>query len=165
MPQPPDHKLDALRAQRALHPHPERVTDPLFQGANPFFDARDLVQVKYEMLRRVEHDQQSVVQATRAFGFSRPIFYQAQAAFATDGFPGLQHARPGPRRRHKLKPEVLAFLQQTRTNRPRVGARQLAKEVKERFQLEIHPRSIERALRAAGAKGGHSPDGSTPPAL
>lgn len=162
MPQPRDDKAETLRAQRALHPHPERVTDPLFQGGNPFFDARDLVQVKYEMLRRVEQDQQPVAQAARAFGFSRPIFYQAQAAFGAGGLVRLQRARPGPRRRHKLKPEVLAFLQQTRANRPRVGARQLAKEVQEKFRVEVHPRSIERALHTAGAKGGHSPAGSTP---
>ncbi len=162
MPQPLDGKVHSLRTQRALHPHPERVTDPLFHGDNPFFDARDVVQVKYEMLRRVEQDGKAVVEAVRAFGFSRPIFYQAQAAFASGGLPGLQRARPGPRRRHKLKPEVLAFLHQARADRPRVGARRLAEEVHKRFQVEVHPRSIERALRVGRAKGGHSPAGSTP---
>ena len=163
MPQASDDKLQTLRAQRTLHPHPERVTDPLFQADNPFFDPRDLVQVKYEMLRRVELDRHSVVQASRAFGFSRPIFYEAHAAYERGGLAALQRARPGPRRRHKLKPEVLAFLQQARADRPRVGARQLAKEVQERFQMDVHPRSIERALGAERAKGGHSPAGSTMP--
>ena len=47
----PDPKSQALRRQ-ALHPHPEHVTDDLFV-TREFFDPRDVVQVKYEMLRRV----------------------------------------------------------------------------------------------------------------
>ena len=46
-----DPKTRALRQEASLHPHPEQVTDELF-STQEFFDARDLVQVKYEMLRR-----------------------------------------------------------------------------------------------------------------
>src|SRR2546428_13246990 len=48
----PSRKRDALKAQGALHPRPQDVTDPLFREST-FFDAHDIVQVKYEMLRRV----------------------------------------------------------------------------------------------------------------
>jgi transposase len=150
-----DSKLVALRAQRALHPHPERVSDPLFQDDTAFFDARDVVQVKYEMLRCVQRDQRPVAAAARTFGLSRPIFYQAQKAFERGGLPALQRARPGPRRRHKLTPKVLAFLRRVRAEQPGVGARRLAREVQARFDLRVHPRSIERALRERG-KGGRS---------
>ena len=47
---PEKPKTEALRRQRALNLHPERVTDPLFQQ-NEFYDPHDLVQVKYEMLQ------------------------------------------------------------------------------------------------------------------
>ena len=47
----PDPKDRPLRQQGSLNPHPDQVTDELFRNNN-FFDARDLVQVKYEMLRR-----------------------------------------------------------------------------------------------------------------
>ena len=40
-------KAEALRATGTLNPRPARVTDPLFHGAS-FFDAQDLMQVKYE---------------------------------------------------------------------------------------------------------------------
>jgi len=55
----PDPKAAALRDQGCLHPHPEQVTDDHF-ASSEFFDARDLVQVKYEMLRRVHVDGRSV---------------------------------------------------------------------------------------------------------
>ena len=53
-----DAKRNQLARRGALHPHPERVTDPLFQHG-PFFDARDAVQVKYEMLRAVRVERRS----------------------------------------------------------------------------------------------------------
>ena len=49
----PDPKEIALAEARCLNPHPEQVTDPAFL-ASDFFDARDAVQVKYEMVRKVQ---------------------------------------------------------------------------------------------------------------
>ena len=62
-PKPGEDKLAALRAQHALNPHPEAVTDTAFVGGGDLFDARDLVQVKYEMLRRVRAEGQAVTQS------------------------------------------------------------------------------------------------------
>ena len=70
----PDPKTEALRHQGCLNPHPERVTGPLFD-ASDFFDSRDLVQVKYEMLRRVRAEGEPISESAAAFGFSRPSFY------------------------------------------------------------------------------------------
>ena len=50
-----DPKVTALRESRCLNPHPEQVTDEAFVSGE-FFDARDAVQVKYEMVRRVSVD-------------------------------------------------------------------------------------------------------------
>jgi hypothetical protein len=52
---PQDPKVAALRESRCLNPHPEQVTDEALL-AEEFFDARDAVQVKYEMVRRVSVD-------------------------------------------------------------------------------------------------------------
>jgi hypothetical protein len=48
-----DAKTQALEASRTLNPRPEKVTDPAFVPGG-FFDPADLVQVKYEMVRRAE---------------------------------------------------------------------------------------------------------------
>ena len=44
-----DPKADALRARGSLNPLPEGVTDEAFAHGG-FFDARDQVQVRYEMV-------------------------------------------------------------------------------------------------------------------
>lgn len=141
----PDPKHDELQRRGTLHPHPEQVTDELFQG-DAFFDPRDAVQVKYEMLRRVEVDGRPVARAAADFGLSRPSFYKAQAAFTQAGLPGLLPARRGPRGAHKMSAPVMDFLEQELTTEPRLGARELARRVREQFDVVVHPRSIERAL-------------------
>jgi transposase len=141
----PNPKIAALRAAGALHPRPAEVRDPRF-ATYPFFDPRDLVQVKYEMLRRVQAEGSSVTRAAAAFGFSRVSFYQAQAAFAAGGLPGLVPRQRGPKGAHKLTEEVVTFLEQERTAHPESTSRHLAERVQQQFGLVVHVRSIERAL-------------------
>lgn len=141
----PQTKLDVLRQHRCVNPHPEMISDPLFADRD-FFDPLDLLQVKYEMLRRVLVDGQSVAQSAAAFGFSRPLFYRAQAAFLREGLAGLLPKKRGPRTPRKLTPPVMAFLDQEREREPLLNAEELAARVKQRFALEVHPRSIERAF-------------------
>jgi transposase len=140
-----DSKPDALRRQGSLNPHPERVQDPLF-ATTEFFDARDLVQVKYEMVRRVRVDGQPVSRSAAAFGVSRPTLYQAQGALARGGLAALVPKKPGPRRAHKLSLEVVDFLRQARAADPSVRPSELARQVRAQFGRTVHPRSVERAL-------------------
>ena len=141
----PDPKTEALRQQGCLHRHPEKVTDELF-AASEFFDPRDLLQVKYEMLRRVRADGHSVSQSAARFGLSRPSFYQAQQAYEEAGLPALLPQKPGPRRAHKLSAEVMAALEEVRAEQPELKAQELARWVEEHFGFSVHRRSIERAL-------------------
>ena len=140
-----DAKLATLRQQGTLNPRPRAVTDPQL-AQHSFFDPRDLVQVKYEMLRSVQSEGHSVTGAATAFGFSRPSFYQALKAFKEDGLAGLVPHKRGPKQAHKLNDEVLAFLVQTRQKEPSVRIPELARLIQERFGTKVHPRSIERSL-------------------
>ncbi len=149
-----DPKVEALRAERSLNPRPEAVSDERFRGSE-FFDARDLVQVKYEMVRRVRVEGDTVSGSVAAFGFSRPSFYEAAAALDAGGLPALVPARPGPRRAHKLNDEVVAFAQERMAGDPSVRPADLVDAIAERFGVRVHPRSVERALaRATRPKSG-----------
>lgn len=135
-----------LRQQSTLNPRPHDVRHRSFQDSE-FFDPEDLLQVKYEMLRQVEIDQQPVSQAAKAFGFSRPSFYQAQAAFQDSGLAGLLPRKRGPRAGHKPTPELMQFVTELRFAEPGLSSPQLAERVRERFGVSIHARSIDRQLR------------------
>jgi transposase len=147
-----DPKEEALRAARALNPRPDAVVDPDF-AASAFLDARDLVQVKYEMVRRVRVGGDSVSGAASAFGFSRPSWYAAAAAIDQDGLPGLLAVRPGPRRAHKLTEGVVADLRAALAEDPSLSTADLVQRVWDRFGVRVHPRSVQRALaRSEGPK-------------
>ena len=149
-----DAKEAALAETRTLNPRPEAVRDEQF-ASSEFFDARDLVQVKYEMVRRVRVDGAPVTAAAAAFGFSRPSYYEAAAAVDRDGLGGLVPAKPGPaaraqahRRGHRLRPAAARA-----GSRP--GSAQLADAIAAKFAIRVHPRSVERALaRAENSKSG-----------
>ena len=140
-----DSKAEALRESRTLNPHPESVADERFADSE-FFDARDLVQVKYEMVRRVKVDGVPVTVAAAAFGFSRQSYYQAAAAVAEGGPAGLVPAKPGPKGPRKLTDEVVDHLEELLAADPALRSSALADLVQERFGTRVHPRSIERAL-------------------
>jgi transposase len=149
----PDEKLTFLRQSHTLHPHPAGVRDPLFTSGSPFFDARDLVQVKYELLQRVRVDGYSVSDATALFALSRPTFYAALSAWEQAGISGLLPTKTGPRQAHKLTDEIMRELEPLSKT---IASAELASWLEAHHHLIVHPRSIERALKRAAKKGGTS---------
>ncbi len=143
----PDKKMNALLEQSCLNPRPERVMNTLFLE-EAFFDPRDLVQVKYEMLRKVRVEKRSVTETAQNFGFSRPSFYEAHGSFEQEGLIGLVPKKRGPRRRHKVSEEILNFVEGLLEDEGRLPMGEVARRVEERLGVKIHPRSIERALKA-----------------
>ena len=140
-----DRKMLELKRTSTLNPHPESVIDPLFKQ-NPFFDPRDLLQVRYEMLRRHSTEAMSILDAAAAFGVSRPTFYQAQSAFRRAGLVGLLPAHRGPKGGHKVTTEVVDYVASLRESEPAVTTVQCIQAVQEQFGITIHRRSLERAL-------------------
>lgn len=140
-----DSKTAALRAAGALHPHPEAVQDEAFTRQE-FFDRRDRVQVRYEMLRGHRVEGRPVTQLAMAFGVSRQAFYMADAAFAAQGIPGLLPRKRGPTRAHKCTDEVLDFAVRWGAGAETVRGSTLIEAIARRFGVRVHPRSLARAL-------------------
>jgi transposase len=137
-------RRQALSAAGLVHPRPDLVRAPLFDGNLPFFLPEDKVQVKYEMLRAHVVDGMRVTEAAEQHGYSRAAFYLVESAFSARGMVGLLDERRGRRGPVKLTPEILAFL--TATDRELSGA-VLVEEVRRRFGVGLHRRTIERARR------------------
>jgi transposase len=153
MAKPPcsNSKQQSLHAQGVLHHRSEAVTDELFRQLD-FFDPHDLLQVKYEMLRRVETDGYSVSAVAAAFGLSRPSFYEARAAWQHEGLAGLLPKKRGPHGGHKITDEVVMFLCSEHSKDASLTPPELVAQVEAAFGIQVHPRSIERALRRAEKK-------------
>jgi transposase len=148
---PPDPKLQALLEQGTANPRPRDVRDAAFHEGE-FFDPRDLVQVKYEMLRRVRSEGHSVAGAAANFGVSRPTYYKALSDFERDGLAGLLPGKRGPRGPHKLTATVMEFVTRSLARDPSLDAAALVEQVERGLGLSVHRRTMERALARAKKK-------------
>lgn len=154
-----NHKTRVLRESRTLNPHPGMVSDERF-ASSEFFDARDMVQVKYEMVRRVEVDGVPVARAAAAFGLSRQTYYQAAAALAEGGPAALMPGKPGPKGPRKLTAEVVDHIEELLAADPALRPAELAERIEQRFGIRVHPRSVERALEHRRAESKEGPKSS-----
>ena len=143
-------KREFLKTARAWNDKAREVESELFQQSD-FFDPRDKVQVKYEMLRAVFVDGLNVSQASRQHGYSRESFYTAAETLREQGLPGLADGKRGPKQPRKLTPEVQRFLVQEIERDPSISSRVLAERIAEELAVNVHHRSVER-FRASRRK-------------
>ena len=142
-----DRKILELTRTGTLNTHAAAVSDTLFKE-NPFFDPKDLLQVRYEMLRRHSIEGQSIVEVATNFGVSRPTVYQAQLAFEKAGLRGLLPKRRGPKQGHKLSDEVIDYVRTLPAAEASLTIVDGIQAVQEKSSITVHRRSLERALRS-----------------
>jgi transposase len=140
-----DPKSAALARDGALNPRAEAVRAPLFTG-NPFFDPRDLIQVRYEMVRSHQVDGMPISDVAASFGVSRPTFYKAQSALAEAGLTGLLPRPRGPKGGHKISAELITYVTELKAANPDLTTSQCLDAIAARFGVKVHRRSLERAL-------------------
>ena len=144
-------KQDRLREAGTLNRTPEKISDPAFASGD-FFDSRDLLQVRYEMVRVVRLGEATLAQAAARFGVSRPTCFRMVKAFDGGGLQELIPARRGPRGPHKISPEMLRFVEDYKALHGRVGARRLVPLIEAEFGVRVHPRGLEKAIERGKKK-------------
>jgi transposase len=149
-------KARFLREARAWNERAQQVRCPSLARSR-FFDPRDKVQVKYEMLRAHHVDGVSVAESSRQFGYSRESFYAAAEAFAARGVLGLVDQKRGPRSPRKLISEVRTLLIEQIEQDPEVASADLAQRVKQQLGVAIHRRTVERFRSAVHAAATPAP--------
>ncbi len=140
----PAARLRTLEEAGLVHPRTDEVTAPLFLGPPSFFLPDDKVQVKYEMLRAHLLDGITASESARIHGYSRAAFYLVLRAFNERGMLGLLDGKRGRRGPVKVTPEILSFLE---TADPSRSGADLTREIEQRFGVELHRRTVERARR------------------
>jgi transposase len=141
-------KLTRLRQAGLLHPHPDRVRDPLFLEHPDFFDSHDLLQVRYELLRAHLADGDKIARLCRRFGVSRQTFYSFLARFLERGSSGLLPGRPGPKGPSKLSHEVARFAERELAGDEDISGALLASRIDAQLGVSLHKRTVEKLLKA-----------------
>jgi transposase len=145
-------KHQALLQAGLLYPKAVRVHSPLFLRL-PFFDPRDKLQVKYEMLRSHEADRMSITEAADLFAYTRQGFYLVQKAFQAEGMGGLVEKKRGRRGPVKCSPAVVNFVLKEKHAHPELTGRELAARLHKHKGVQVHRRTIEKIIAGLGARG------------
>lgn len=140
-----DPKMQALIKNGTVNPHPESIQDPSFAQSD-FFDPRDFLQVKYEMLRCIRAEGRSVAEAAELYGVSRPTYYKAKNDFDRAGLVGLLPTKRGPRSPHKVTDEVMKLIEQAFDEDASIDSSELVERIERDIGVRIHRRTIEKAL-------------------
>lgn len=109
-----------------------------------FFDPKDLVQVKYEMLRTARESERNISEIADAYGFSRSAFYKIKTSFEQEGISALLPDKSGPKRARKLTGEHQRFIDKYLVNHPSISSGDLTGILKKERGLEINKRTVER---------------------
>jgi len=146
-------KEEVLRENGSFNPQYSRVSDMMFQNSR-FFDARDIVQVKYEMLRSVQSGERNVSQASKEFGFSRESYYKNKRLFEADGLGALVPRKPGARSAYKFNDEGKAFVTGYAKEHPHAKSNEISRQMEQQTGLKVHPRTIDRFFQKKGSSRG-----------
>jgi len=138
------NKTEMLKENGTFNTNHKNVNSRIFSGS-PFFDAKDLIQVKYEMLREVSLEGKSVTQASKEYGFSREAFYENKRLFEKDGITALIPKKTGPKGPHKLA-KGEEFIRTYLDKKPNAKASEIARQLEFKAGIKLHPRTIHRYL-------------------
>lgn len=109
-----------------------------------FFDPRDIVQVKYEMLRMAQTSSKSIHEVADEFGFSRAGFYKTKSSFDSMGISALVPDKSGPRKARKLTEEHQLFIDEYLDKNPTASSESISRILHEERGLKISKRTVER---------------------
>ena len=139
-------KDENLKKNGCFNSNHENVTANVF-NMPLFFDKKDIVQVRYEMIRAVSKDEGSVTEIADAFGFSRKSFYQMRKAFEADGLCALLPKKTGPKGAFKLNPDVLAFIDSFSAEHKNAKSKEISSALESEKGVKVHPKTIHRYLK------------------
>ena len=144
-------KEETLRENGSFNKRYKNVSAEIFQSS-PFFDKKDIVQVKYEMLRAVSKGGGNVTDVADEFGFSRKTYYQIYSTFVEGGLNALMPKKAGPKGPNKLYGDVSGFIDSYVSSHKDAKANEIAAQLEASLEVKVHPRTIERYLEKKTAR-------------
>ena len=137
------NKVDILKANGTYNRRHESVKEAKFTG-DGFYDPRDIVQVKYEMLRDAQDSGRAIMEVSGEFGFSRTAYYNIKESFEQNGMSALVPEKPGPKQPHKLTESLQEYIEEYVALRPSASAAEIAAAIQREKGVKVSKRTIER---------------------
>ena len=138
-------KIEFLKQEGLLNKNSDRIIHSEFtNNAVTFYD---LPQVKYEFLRNVRIEGESVTSVCKKFGFSREYFYKLERLFMERGYVSLLNSSMGRRPVLSLNQEIILYIVNKKNENPKISGEQLRKEIMNCYKVECSRRTVERLIK------------------
>ena len=138
-------KTDILKKNGTYNKNHDSVKAADFQQGI-FFDAEDLAQVKYEMLRSVAKGEYNVLEASARYGFSRQSYYSIKDGVDREGLSALIPKKTGPRQSYKLTENGQSFIDQYVETHPSAKSSEINEALKNETGICVHNRTVDRYI-------------------
>ena len=103
----------------------------------------DKVLLRYEMIREQIVTKASISSISQKYGYSPRHFYWCRERFQEDGIIGLVDRAPGPKKPHKIKPDIEKKILNLR--KKKLSIYSISDELK-RENIKITPKSVDNVL-------------------
>lgn len=145
-------KVELLKASRTYNFGYDRVTDDVFADSQ-LLDPRDLLQVRYEIVRAVDNGESPERVAPR-FGVSGMTARRCVERLAGGGILALVPERSGPRGPRALGAEAEAFVDAFALAHPLASGREVHEALEAALAPGVSQRTVERRLALKRLAGG-----------
>ena len=122
------------------------------------YASRDLLQVRYELVRSIEEGDIALDEVPDKYGVSSVTAKRYVRSFKEGGMIALVPEQKGPKGPSSLDDEALRFIDSYIAEHPKASGRKVHEALESERHLGISKRTVERYLSSKKAKGGRRKD-------
>ena len=145
-------KEERLKSTHTFNPNYDKINDPTFASSD-VLDTRDLLQVRYEMVRSVRIDKDSPKDVASRFGVSEATLRRHIRDLRDGGMIALVPDIRGPKGQHSLNDEEIQYIESYLVKHPDASGGQVHSALVQEKQSEVSKRTIERYLASKKENG------------
>ena len=154
-------KEEWLKETRTFNRNHDKINDNLFAESD-MLDARDLLQVRYEMVRAVKIDKSSATEVAQRFGVSESTLNRNIRALNEGGVIALIPESKGPKGQYSLDEDELKFIDSYLEAHPDATGGQVYSALLKEKQSTVSKRTVERHLASKKEIGGRKSANRSP---
>lgn len=143
------NKEERLKESNTYNPKCDKVTACDFIE-NEVMDSRDLLQVRYEIVRAIEYDNKPVKEICSEFGVSASTARRYVRNLKEGGLIALVPEQKGPSGPTKLSKDAADFIDTYLKNNPKASGGKVHNALENRLHPGISKRTVERYLSKKG---------------
>ena len=133
----------------------DKVTEPRFLDSD-LFDPKDLLQVRYEMVRSIKEGVITLDEVPSKYGVSAMTAKRCVSSLEKGGIIALVPERKGPKGPSSLDDESLRFIDSYIAEHPKASGRKVHDALEAEKHVGVSKRTVERYLSSKKAKGGRA---------